>query len=529
MKRRLTIALALLLAAQPRAADAHGIGQRYDLPLPLWLYLYGAAAAVVLSFVLIAVFVGEHSGARGYPRFDLRRFGWLHALLTSAGIATALRLVSVGLFALTLATALVGENSVSLNFAPTFVWVVWWVGLGFFVALVGNIWPLINPWKIIFSGADQVVRRLGVKQGLELHEAYPAWLGAWPALAFYAAFIWMENVFAGAPEPRVLGLAILTYSLLTWTGMSIYGRDVWLRNGEAFSVFFGIIGRFAPLETRVVDRSVCADCSDEACRDLAECVGCEECLAWAPRNARVLALRPWGAGLLRAGASGPGRVALVVFVLAAVTFDGLSVTSIWQQLYLFMRPVLLQLGGASTAVFQTFGLIAVPLAFLAVYVLAIRIAALDRIARSSGGERIRDATGLFVHSLVPIAVVYQIAHYATFLVAQGWVIVPLLSDPFAWGWDLFGTATWSIEPILNAAVVWYSQVALIVAGHVIAVYLAHAFAIRVLRDGRAALRSQVPLLAVMVAYTVSSLWILSQDVVSESELRSLISALGTGL
>lgn len=517
MRRGLaTLALGVVLASGSSPAAAHGIGQRYDLPIPLWLYLYGAAAAVVLSFVLIGIFAGERP-RQGYPRFELSRVGWLHALLKSRYVTTALRLASAALFALTLATALFGERSVSFNFAPTFVWVVWWVGLGFFVALVANIWPLINPWKILFEWADALARRLGLAQGLELHEPYPRWLGVWPALAFYAAFIWMENVFAGAPDPRVLGIAILTYSLITWGGMAYYGRDVWLRNAEAFSVFFGTIGRFAPTEVRVTDRSVCAECSSQACRDLNECVDCEECRDWAPDAARAIALRPWAAGLLGPGPRGPGRVAFVVFVLAAVTFDGLWVTSAWQQLYV---SVLGRLGTISSGLFQTLVLAVMPLAFFGVFALAIRLsgAGIDRgtgAARSWG-----DAAGLFVYSLVPIAIVYQIAHYATFLIAQGWIIVPLLSDPFAWGWDLLGTSAFGFEPILDAAVVWYAQVALIIAGHVMAVYLAHTFALRVAKDQRAALRDGIPLLVVMVAYTVSSLWILSQDVVSESELLS---------
>src|SRR6266568_7636503 len=52
-------------------AAAHGFGQRYDLPLPLSLYLLGTAAAVVLSFVVVALFARHTPGAHGYPRIDL--------------------------------------------------------------------------------------------------------------------------------------------------------------------------------------------------------------------------------------------------------------------------------------------------------------------------------------------------------------------------------------------------------------------------------------------------------------------------
>ncbi len=54
----------------------------------------------------------------------------------------------------------------------------------------------------------------------------------------------------------------------------------------------------------------------------------------------------------------------------------------------------------------------------------------------------------------------------------------------------------------------------IVTGHVLAVYIAHVMAMRVFADRAAALRSQIPMLVLMVAYTMISLWILSQPIVN---------------
>ena len=114
---------------------------------------------------------------------------------------------------------------------------------------------------------------------------------------------------------------------------------------------------------------------------------------------------------------------------------------------------------------------------------------------------------------MPIAVAYQVAHYYTLLLVQGQAIVRHVSDPFGWGWDLFGTSGFTINAaVIGADTVWYSQIALIVAGHVIAVYLAHVTALRLFENYRRALWSQIPILVLMVLYTVSSLWILSQPI-----------------
>src|SRR5215216_35423 len=132
--------------------------------------------------------------------------------------------------------------------------------------------------------------------------------------------------------------------------------------------------------------------------------------------------------------------------------------------------------------------------------------------RGEGG--FRRLAAAYAFSLVPIAIAYQMAHYYTYLLVQGQMIVSLVSDPLGWGWNLFGTA--DFEPrhgIVGAGFVWYSQVALIVAGHVIAVYLAHSISLRLLRDPGRALRSQLPMLVLMVLYTMTSLWILAQPIV----------------
>jgi len=181
-----------------------------------------------------------------------------------------------------------------------------------------------------------------------------------------------------------------------------------------------------------------------------------------------------------------------------VTFDGLLQTPLWLEIVRL------------TPVTQTLGVILLPLLFLGIY---LGFVELSRILGGGEGGFKRFAAA-YAFSLVPIAIAYQMAHYYTYLLIQGQMIFSLVSDPLGWGWNLFGTA--DLEPrygIVGAGFVWYSQVALIVAGHVIAVYLAHSISLRLLRDPVRAFRSQLPMLVLMVLYTITSLWILAQPIV----------------
>src|SRR5215203_900514 len=519
MRRLSILALALLpllllLVVLPSQAFAHGLGQSQNLPLPFWLYLFAAATVVLLSFVQISLLVNEAHALPFYSRRNLLEIGAVRAVLTSRPLLIGLRLLSVVLFLLVIISGIFGVQAPSANFAPTFVWIIWWVGLSFFTAFVGNIWPLINPWQVLFEWAEGLARVVGLKRGLHLGEKYPESWGIWPALVLYAGFIWIENDFAGSATPLYLAVLALNYSVLTWGSMLVYGKETWLQKGEAFSVYFGILGRFAPTEVRVSARKLCHECSSKACQEQEEdgaygaggCVNCYECFATAPPEERELNLRPPAVGLSFAERVTPERLVFVVFLLASVTYDSLLGTPPWVRLeYLTSLP-------------QTLGIVLVPLLFLGVYLGFVKLSQL----LSEGYVSFGQLAAAYVYSLVPIAIAYLLAHYYTLLLVQGQAIIALLSDPFGWGWDLFGTADYGINAaLIGADTVWYSQVLLIVAGHVVAVYLAHVATLRVVRSPRLQTRMQYPMLALMICYTVFSLWILSQPVVEKRKNEAI--------
>ena len=124
------------------------------------------------------------------------------------------------------------------------------------------------------------------------------------------------------------------------------------------------------------------------------------------------------------------------------------------------------------------------------------------------------AAGLYVWSIVPIALAYHFAHYLTLLAVNAQYALVALSDPFSRGWNLFGTAYWPVSPGIvagagSAWVLWNLQAGAIILGHVVAVLVAHRLALRLVASRRAAALGQAPLALLMVGYTVFGLWLLS--------------------
>jgi hypothetical protein len=441
---------------------AHGIGSFQDLPVPMWLFAYGAAVVLVVSFVALAALWRRpllEGGRQGTPLPEA-----LQRILLSPALRIALGAISFGVFCVVTAAALFGSRSTALNLAPTFVYVLFWLGLVPLSVLFGNVWSVLSPWK---AAADGAVRLAG---GGDAYRRYPERLGRWPAAVLLFAFAALELAYAHPGEPRPIGIAILLYSAATWCGAALYGREAWFRYGDGFSVYFGLLARIAPFGTR-------------------EREGRRQVIVRPPLVG--LAERDWA----------PGTLAFVAVMLGAVAFDGFSQTAAWQdriaELADSRAPDLLQtllnLAGLAGAVAL------VALAYLAATAVAGRL-----VGR-------RDLAGAFVLSLVPVALAYIVAHYFTLLLIQGQFGIPLASDPFGRGWDLFGTRDFQPDvTLVSPNTVWYVQVGALVAGHVAGLVLAHDRALAISKDPREALRTQYALLALMVLYTIGGLWLLSR-------------------
>ena len=472
-------------AATP--AHAHGFGQRYDLPIPLSFYVFGAGATVALSFVVAAMFLHTARLPEAYPRLPLLRSA---AARRWAGLVAAVsRTLAGAYFVLLIVAGLFGAQTPLRNIIVVSVWIVGWVAISLCSALVGDVWRILNPWDTLFAAVEWIHARLRPDRSLAFSWLYPSSLETWPALLLFGAFAWMELIWSGRDVPARLAGAMLLYSAVTWTGMFVFGRATWCRHAEMFTIVFGVFARFAPLA------------ADE-------------------NSGNRMILRLPASGLLEDRRTSWAMMLLVIALLATVTFDGMLETPLWAyvDVAIINTPddsLLWTFFGFSEAAAlrfaRTTGLVLFILLFIAAYLSTCRIMA---AATRGKGDGMVALARRFIFSLLPISIAYHIAHYFSYLFNGGQLIIPLLSDPFGFGWDLFGTASYQpnigfVGPILQ----WYVAITAIIVGHVIAVCVAHLTALAIFSDRRVALRSQLPILVLMVGYTMLSLWILSQPIV----------------
>jgi hypothetical protein len=449
---------------------AHGIVSRADLPIPEWLFAWAAAMVLVVSFIGLAVL---------WPEPKLRDPGWralprgLGRVLSSRPAEVLFGAIGVGLLALTIYAGLAGVQSSSANFTPTFVYVIFWLGLVPLSVLFGDVFRAFNPWRAIGRGVAWLAR-FPVGGELPKPLPYPERLGHWPAATGLILFALLELVASGRARPENIAIATIAYSAATFVGMSLYGVEAWCRRGEAFSVYFNLFARMSPFECR----------------------------------GRELGVRKPLSGL-PALEAGPGTVAVLAAMIGTVTFDGASEAPIWT--------------GVAVDISDFFGSLGLPpaRALEASFAVGLAIGVLlvaglywlgTLGARSvGGGFSAQDLRYAFVHTLVPIALAYVAAHYFTLLLFQSQALAFLVSDPLGDGSDLFGTADRGIDySLIGSTATWYWQVAFVVGGHVMGLMLAHDRALVMYEKPRLAVLSQCWMLLVMVLFTCLALWLLSQ-------------------
>jgi hypothetical protein len=441
--RRLALACAGLLALAGTAA-AHGgglsEGAQRSAAVPTWLFLTTGGGVIGASF-LLASFVTDRA-------FIRRIHGWrrggrlpVEGALELAGRATGV----LGLL-FVLAVGFLGPAEPMSNAAVLVVWAGWWSGYAMSTYLVGNTWPVLDPWR-------SAARLLP-----SLDRPYPERLDAWPSVLGLLALVWLEVVSPLADDPRLLATVVAGYTVVTLAGAVVFGEETWFGTVDPVAGVFRYLGRVAPLYY------------DDGLRLRLPGAGLDE-----PRFVTTRA-----------------EVGFVVAVLWVTTYDGLVATPPWRRV-----AVALLEAGVPAHLLYPLALGLGYLAFLGSYRLAVRYS--KRHARTC--VPVEALACRFAPPLLAIAAGYHAAHFAEYFLELSPTLV--------------GTVLSPLSPPPAVALVlpgWFGalELALVVLGHLLAIWVAHAAAYEVFPGKLQAIRSQYAIVLAMVLYTMLSLWIVSQ-------------------
>ncbi|MXV63336.1 hypothetical protein GS429_14930 [Natronorubrum sp. JWXQ-INN-674] len=473
------VGIAAVCWTEPASASnvAAGLGEDRELTVPTWLTLLTGGAAVGASAMLAALVTDRrfvdalHEWDRPFPSVSTRssRVLAIGSVLGSVLGLTALAAVII--------VGLEGPAMPTANLAVILAFVGVRALLPMITFLVVDPWPTIDPFRFIARGVTGILDRVrgrerrntaqtgteGAKSNAASKNAaileYPARLSSWPAVLGLGALVWLELVLPVTTDPGVLARVAVGYACVTVVGAVLFSPAAWFRHADPLAVLFRLYGAVAPVQrqdsqfrlvvpgARLRDESVVADSSEVAFAVL---------LVWElTYNGFVVTT--------------PGRRTVETLVAT-----GLSA---------HVTYLALLLGG--------FGLA------LGLYWLAAH--ASRRTAPTYRSERA--LARRFAPPLLAIAAGYHLAHYVAFVASLAPASLAALSSPLAP----------PVNPTTLLVPGWMGTVEIgaLLAGHVLAIWAAHAIAFDCFPGRLQAIRSQYPFVVVMVCYTTVSLWLLT--------------------
>jgi hypothetical protein len=454
------------VTAAGAALFGHAFGERYDSPVPLRLFVLGGAVVVLLSFLLV------YRSSVGAAPPDAEA----DDVTVVPGPGRVAGGLSVAVLALLVAVGFAGDQTVENNLLPIVFWLVVWVAVPLLVGLLGDFTGSVNPFAALARlGDDAGLRRrlLGTPRPL----GWPRVCGWWIAVLLFAVVVLGELVVnTEATLPKVTAAGLLVYALVCLTGGLVVGADAWGRHAELFTLLYAAWGRLGYWRFRAPGR------------------------------------RGFGGGLDARFTPRLSRLLFVLLLLAAVTFDGFLSTPQWDSL----RDSLVGEAEPNSATARLSATVAFVLITALMFGLFAAFASWTARAGGRSGAPL-PSLAVLLPSLLPIALGYQLAHYLQYIAINGQLLFPLLGDPMGRGWSFLPypfSSSYRIDAeLMPIKVVWYVQLVVIVAAHVVAVIVAHRHLAWAASSERLARRSEWPWLFAMVGYTMLSLWLLAQPLI----------------
>ncbi len=373
----------------------------------------------------------------------------------AAGVVrTVFKVGGVALLALMLIAGIV-VRSEGLTTTSLLFWLGLVVGMVFLSSIVGGVWAATDPWATL----EDLYRIEGVETA---RRTPPWWIG--PALVY--ALFWFELVSGVGFDDFWVVTVLIGYSIYAFTLRAVFAEN-W-DTADPLSILFGFAGRIAPLR-----------------------LGKDGIYARSPL-----------AGIDEHEPMTKALFASLFVVLASTTLDNIRETVAWTDFRNSTGLDALDARLVDSLAFAAFALL-----FLAPFLLAMLTARRREESVVMAGRR-------FGWSLVPIGIAYVLSHNAPLLITGVPQLIRLLADPFDLGWNILGAGGAFADFQASPRVVWFLEIALIVGGHILGVLSAHRIAVRLAPSHGAAVRSQYALTGLMTLYTVATLALLAQPLVS---------------
>ncbi|MBI5725159.1 MAG: 4Fe-4S binding protein [Planctomycetes bacterium] len=452
-------------------------------------------------------------------RLDLTAIKPIRRLFKSRWFPLLAIMVNLFIFVIILLSGIVGGlSSGNYSFGIMFVWILWWVLLMMLlVPGLSRTWCMVCPLPTVGEWLQRL-RILGVGEGgLGMNWKWPRrlsnmWLMniLFLATTFFSGFFTVKPLATFILLGGIIVLAIILSLLFEKRSFCLYVCPV--------SGFQGLYANMAMTEIRVKDPEICRKHKIKTCEvgnkngygcpwllkphELNRntyCGMCLECFKTCPFDNMAMKVRPPGTDLLVNSKRGLDEAWKGFIMLGIAVMFYVAMMGRWGFLKDWVRAETLEGWLKFAGIHAVMNLLLIPAVF---FVFAL----LSKLASGARETSLRSVFVNLSYSLIPMGLAAWVAFSFGFLLPNGSYLLHVVSDPFAWGWDLFGTAGFPWTPVLTAWLVPLQFVSLF-AGYLVSLDYGYKLACQTYIDKAAAIRGFLPLLAFLTLVVIFFGWL----------------------
>ncbi|MFQ6136894.1 MAG: 4Fe-4S binding protein, partial [Candidatus Hydrothermarchaeales archaeon] len=417
---------------------------------------------------------------------DLLNFGLIERLANSRIFRPLLLLPSLAFFVMIIIAGLFGSPVGNRNAAIVMIWILWFfLLLAVLLPMGGRVWCMVCP---LTAPVEWVSRRAIVRKRdriVNLGFRWPKGLDN----------IWLQNI-------AFLSVAIFSPLILTRADATAYALLLFVflallldlsfkkqRPGKVFcrylcplGGFIGVYSMLGALEVRSRDKSICKTCKFKTCmrgnergygcpwliypgklEKNAYCGLCLECIKSCDHSNMTLRTRGFGKDLLeerRLDEAFKGFIMLGSAIVYSAAYFGW-----WERLkeiITFSDDVFL-----SSAIYwdrvALFGAFLVGVCIVALPSLHLGFTWLSKkVAKDK--TPLKEIFVDYAYSMIPLGFMAWVGFVIGMMMINGSYIVSAISDPFGWGWNIFGTANYLWRPYYSGLVPYVQLLAFLTGG-----------------------------------------------------------------
>lgn len=453
-------------------------------------------------------------------RYDLLENGSIRSIFKNRKTQFLFQLPAVLLLVLVVFAGFFGIQNSNKSLATISIWVIWWSLLVLSLALAGRLWCFMCPFGAV---GDWIQRRTFYKKVSDTFSLNLKWPAKFRNLSLAAVFFlvitWMDFQFNLVNSPLNTAYFIVALLALAVIISIIFERRSFCRYACPITGLIGLYSMFAPLELRAKEKDTCKTCKEKYCISGNEngyacpvfeypgtmdkntvCVLCTECAKTCHRNNIFFNIRSFAGDFLTATKTRMDEALFILMLLGVTIFQTLIMIRPWAG---FTRDLMVYTGASYDSIRFILFITAAVFPVL-IYSIAIAISKLFN-------QKIifKDLITGYAYSIIPLGLMMHLSHNIRHLLEEGTGIIPVLSDPFGFGWNIFGTSGYMPAPLLGSNNILLIQWLLMFIGFGFSVSVGKNISRRMFRGNDS---SYTPVLIFVFIFFVFNLWVLGQPI-----------------